>query len=206
MKLIDVKYAKFLLIFYLLISGNYIDTLFGCDIQNVLRNNRYIKHFLGFASLYLFVMLDKMNTNSPLQSLKIASAMYGWFVLSTRSDYRYLILSIAVIFGILIVSEIAEYYKKDEEREKELHKTLKDTIYHIDEHQRKYFTLSFIITLIGAFVYLGKRGFEYGREWSWEKFFVGVKQCKFNQEGTMKTKTDLQYIMKSLQMIYKSVV
>jgi len=49
---VEKSYALF--IFILIIGGNFIAELFPCKIQNVLRNNIYMKHLLRFFNIVLF--------------------------------------------------------------------------------------------------------------------------------------------------------
>ena len=68
-----------LLLFILLISGNYIGELFSCGLQKSFSNNRIYKHILGFFSLYL-VITTLLNTNllNPLQSSRIDKQIRPW--------------------------------------------------------------------------------------------------------------------------------
>ena len=41
---------KGIFLFIFIISGNYLGELLGCRLINVLTNNMFIKHFLGFLT------------------------------------------------------------------------------------------------------------------------------------------------------------
>ena len=49
--------ANALLIFILILSGNYLDDLFPCKVQYLIRNNLLMKHLVGFMILYFLTVL-----------------------------------------------------------------------------------------------------------------------------------------------------
>ena len=58
--------ANALFIFVLIISGNFLADLFPCHIQNLMKNNIYMKHLFGFMILYFLTIL----TFPELKSIK----------------------------------------------------------------------------------------------------------------------------------------
>ena len=55
-----------IMLFGLLVSGNYIGELFSCSIQRSFTNNRIYKHILGVLTLYFFItnLSNSKNTQS----------------------------------------------------------------------------------------------------------------------------------------------
>ena len=50
-----------ILVFILIISGNYIGQLFPCNVQAVLSESMIMKHVFGFLTLFFFVLLTLPN-------------------------------------------------------------------------------------------------------------------------------------------------
>ena len=99
--------------------------------------------------------------------------MYFWFVITTRTNYKYLFTIVLVLLAIVIIEKYKKYYEiKDEEKKVQNLKQI-----------NKYLSyLSIILTVVGFLVYLNEKYKEYGKNWSWNRFIMGKTFCNFDKE------------------------
>lgn len=168
--------SKNLFILYLLISGNYLGELFGCKAQYFFQKNMFFKHIIGLITLVFFVIFaeDPENmSNNPTSSILKSILLYFWFVITTRTNYKYLFTIVLVLLAIVIIEKYKKYYEiKDEEKKVE---NLKQINVYLSY-------LSIILTVVGFLVYLNEKYKEYGKNWSWNRFIMGKTFCNFDKE------------------------
>lgn len=191
---LDKFNIKSLFVLYLIISGNYLGQLLSCKVQKHFQNNMIIKHLLGFMTLYFFVIFAG-NSDQPIWTqMNTTIILYLWFILTTRTDIRYTIVILLSLLGIYIIdSQIKWYkslYKDDKNKPKNYHKIIKIFEYAYNG----MFLVAVAATLIGFAVYLGEKRFEYEKNWSWKKFFIGKPLCNFTDVGNPVGKSDFEYI------------
>ena len=169
--------SKNLFILYLLISGNYIGELFGCKVQYFLQKNMVLKHILGFITLLFFVIfVDESNNKieNPNKTILKASALYIWFLITTRTNYKYLFAIVLLLFLLVIIEKFKKYYEYQKEKEK---------VDYANKISKILSYLSALITIMGFLVYLNdKYQKEYGKIWSWKKFILGKEKCNFDKQ------------------------
>ena len=68
-------------IFYLLISANFLDGLFHPDVQKILAENTYAKHLIGIITMYVSVTVGHKRVTS--KHLMQTIVYYGLFYLTT---------------------------------------------------------------------------------------------------------------------------
>ena len=111
MKLNDFSdWAKAIFILYLMVSGNYIGTLFGCKIQTLFDNNMIVKHILGFATLYFFITLIEDSKSSdkdkslvpPHKKLFNTAFIYFAFMMSSKMTIHFWLPFLLMIGGIYV--------------------------------------------------------------------------------------------------------
>ena len=78
--------ANALLIFILIISGNYLDDLLPCKVQTLMRNNLIMKHLVAFMILYFLTVLTIPELKS-IKGIISAIGLYTLFLLSTKINY-----------------------------------------------------------------------------------------------------------------------
>jgi len=159
---------KSLFIFNLIISGNYIGNLFGCRIQELFDKNIYMKHILGFLTLYFFVsLIDSETKYNAIYKLLISFTIYIVFILSTKMYYKSWLGFISMIGLVYIISIIKEIFPEDE--------NLKNILTNI---QLGLTVLSVILLLVGMVYYMGEKKIEYREDFEYNKFFFGKPTCK----------------------------
>jgi hypothetical protein len=185
-----------LIIFYIIISGNFLAELFSCGTQRLF-NNSFVKHILGFITLYVFVVYvspGNISELSPIRQFGITIAIYIWFVITTRVDKRYFIIVLACFVSIVVIDMQVQYYTKNEDQYPMGTSTAQDKEQYFSimrNIQLSIGILSIIVTLFGFGVYTSKKKIEYGSGFTWFKYFRGNPTCK--DQNPIYDKSDLQY-------------
>lgn len=159
---------------YLILSANFLANLFGCRAQQEFVSNMWLKHLLGFMTMYLSIVLVDSTAKwsaSPSVQLGVASAFYVVFVLTTRMDYKWWV---AFIIGLCIVYILQVY--KDHEKTSEEDKKKYET------YQKYTMYVVGAILVVGFLVYYGKKQVEYGKKFNHLTFFLGKSKCAGNRE------------------------
>lgn len=160
--------GKYLFVLYLVISGNYLGNLFGCQVQNIFNNNMLVKHLLGFLTFYFFItVIDNTNTFNSKQKLIISLVVYSIFIMSTKTHYKFwyvLIIGLGIAYTLFIVKD---EYKTDEEKKKQ-----------IENIQKILVIVAMIALVLGFFYYMGEKKIEYGKDFEFKKFLLGAPTCR----------------------------
>ena len=184
-----LEFAPYLLLLYLIIAGQTLGGLVSCNVQQLL-NNHLFRHVMAFSTLAIFIIYTEIA--DPLWSFVLSSILYSWFVFSTRMDYGY-IIALGLCFFIMYVLRKLEQFllRHDESMDKEenkpiIYRWLKEQIDVVPRFSVITFYIAIAITIIGFFVYLGRKSVEYEKNWSWFKFMFGSENCKYNSDITKK--------------------
>jgi len=190
MKLNDFSdWAKAIFILYLMVSGNYIGTLFGCKIQNLFDNNMIVKHILGFATLYFFITLIEESKSSnkdkpvpPHKKLLNTAFIYFAFMMSSKMTIQFWVPFLLMVGGIYVLSIFKDYYSTED-----INKETPMKVETIDKMQN-YLLIGSIITLVVGFIYyIGEKKIEYGKDFSYYTFMVGNPTCRINNPKITQT-------------------
>ncbi len=154
-----------ILLFGLLVSGNYIGELFSCSIQRSFTKNRLYKHVLGILTLYFFITALKDNTNiSPLIYMVMSVITYTWFVIITLTPKLYTKIIVGLLIFLFILNDIDNHYKF-------LTPLTKFTIYFT------LFSLAICLSIYGCYQYFYLKRKEFGRKFDINKFIFGINKC-----------------------------
>lgn len=165
---------KNIFILYLIVSGNFLANLFGCKTQQALTNNMWLKHMLGFMTIYFFVVLADSNssfTDSPHTQLLFAIFCYVIFVLSTRMDYKWWV-GFILILSVYYILQVYKDHEKSNENEKKIYNHIQNGLTYT----------AVLVLLLGFIIYLGKKKEEYKNTFNWWTFLVGKPKCAFGKK------------------------
>lgn len=170
------------LLFILVISGNYIGELLPCRVQHQLQHNIYLKHFIGILTLSFFVILSLTNykTLSNIKKLGLSFVLYIFFLGFAKTHYSVWFSLMILITLIYIFSLI----KQDIENGKyKIFKnvTQQQNVNFIKKLNNIFSILSLIIVFFGVVVYYSEKHKEYKKKFSFLKFFIGKVTCKNNK-------------------------
>ena len=167
--------SKSIFVLYLIISGNFLANLFGCRTQYSLTNLMWLKHILGFMTMYFFIVLVYSKSRwstTPTTQLLFTILCYIIFIISTKMDYKWWIAFILILSTIYILQVYKDHYQTKE------------------QYKQKYTTyqtylsyLASITVIIGFIIYFGKKKIEYKDNFDLYTFLLGKPSCSFNADG-----------------------
>jgi hypothetical protein len=170
-----------LFILYLLISCNFLAQLFSCNLQKLLTQSMYAKHFFGFLTmLFCIIFVDSriQKESKYFEGVVYAILFYIWFWLTTRTQYYVTI----AIFTFLLIIYILQLHKNKLDQEEN-----KDTkqISQISTSQNILAVIAFLVTIGGFIQYYYRKTQEYNGvgdnpKWSTKDFILGVTKCREN--------------------------
>ena len=178
------KFSYLLIIFISLVSNDVKDVL-SCQMRYEIDNNIYFRHIIGILLFFAFIMslggwsfdrkIDDMKLNSPFSanvfdSIIHAIIIYMIFLLSSKSKFWINIIFFSFLLLIYIINTQREYYH--------IRKLIDD-----DTNTKlinfEYFLVfvAVLILIIGVIDYLIYQKKEYGSDFSYSKFIIGVNTC-----------------------------
>jgi Na+-transporting NADH:ubiquinone oxidoreductase subunit NqrE len=171
--------TKSLLLFYLLISSNFLPDIFGCNLQYYLKNNWFIKNLVAIMILYVFVISvnGKGADVSIFKQVLLTLSIFIWFYLSRDMNIVFLITLFILFFIIWIVYTRIQKIRNETNKNDEI---LQDK-FKIDRYQNiniRIFYIAIIITIIGLICFVGEHKYKY-KNVSYYKLFISRQYCKF---------------------------
>lgn len=166
----DIVKGVFLLV--LAVSGNFVAETLGCKTQKLLSENMYAKHVIIVLMLYFAIGFTSSDVPThPFEVGKTTIGIYILFLLFTKMDLTFTMVTFALLSITYITTTFIAYYKEvtpDETDQIELIEKIKDGL---------------LITMVGTILlgfglYYNKQYNEYYKTWSPFKFIFGVNKCK----------------------------
>jgi len=173
-------YAIFILV--LIATSEHISALMPCKIQNILKNNIFVKHFLCLLTMIFFVVIttEPLKDKNLLEIFSKSLVLYFIFLLLIKNDYRVFILVIFLL-GILYLITIKKYElldilkkENDPNQKKNIEKQI-NTIIYIDNI---FFIIILIFIIIGFLIYAQEKRKEYNDKFNYITFLLGKVKCK----------------------------
>jgi hypothetical protein len=158
-----------------MISSNFLGSVFGCQVQDIMANNMLVKHLLGFLTLFFFVSLVDTSEYSPVYKLMFTTIVYLCFMLSTKLNSNMWIIFITMLALVYIMFIVKDSIKDNEYKQ------------YIGYTQLALVCGAVVVLVIGSIYYLGEKKIEYGDKFSYSTFFVGTPTCKRHTPKTNKT-------------------
>jgi uncharacterized membrane protein len=172
--------ANALLIFILIISGNYLDDLLPCKVQTLMRNNLIMKHLVAFMILYFLTVLTIPELKS-IKGIISAIGLYTLFLLSTKINYiawaiMLFIYAIVYLMNIAIGDLKKKINKSTTKEERELKEKSIITMRRI---MSWLVIVNMVIIVVGFIYYFGMKKMQHGNKFSLQQFFFDVPICGY---------------------------
>jgi len=178
------KFSYLLIIFISLVSNDVKDVL-SCQMRYEIDNNIYFRHIIGILLFFAFIMslggwsfdkkIDDMKLNNPFSanvfdSIIHAIIIYMIFLLSSKSKFWINIIFFSFLLLIYIINTQRDYYYI---------RNLIDDDTNTKLINLEYFLVfvAVLILIIGVIDYLIYQKKEYGSNFSYSKFIIGVNTC-----------------------------
>jgi hypothetical protein len=166
---------------FLWIVFGYLSVLLNCDLQRFLQSHQLVLHAFGLiAFFFLFTLLDSNNT-SDIKVLWVKTVfVYILFVLMTKSKWYFVL----PVIGLLLIDQSLKKFilinhaaGKDVTEEKKFQKTATHAIN----------ICIIVVILLGTIHYMYLQHIEYGKNFSFSHFFLGITKCKAVSPRYVKT-------------------
>lgn len=184
----DVFLSRFAFIFliYAVITSGYINEVLSCQMQNELKSSKYFRHMLGILLVFVFIMLEggwsfdsetdnkasnNWSSGNVLHTLIFALGIYVIFIISSKSKLVPNLIFFGLVFAIYVLNTQRNYYY---ERKMITDEQNRQIIYIC----KILFMFAMIILSYGFVEYIGYQKSEYGSEFRWSTFLLGVSKCK----------------------------
>ena len=147
-----------LLMFCLVVGGNYIGDLFSCGIQDRFNTSMISKHIIGIMTMFFFVVIANKKSDSSISNLIIKTiVLYSIFIGISITDNKYTLPLIVLIFTIFLINIYTTKYLKNMSKEKE------ENIIKLGEKINKYILIIFILGLTyGILLQYSKKKIQHG--------------------------------------------
>lgn len=158
----NTSLAKILLIFYMIVASNCTENLLSKQTREIINNNRYIQHMIGFMTLFVLITLvsDQIDTRS---ALIYAILGYIWFVFSTKLDIHWNIVIIILLFIGYMYENSNKIRVNEIKTDNSLTNDQKQILLNEIESTQTWIVGSVIIvTILGTFFYSQKKIEQYG--------------------------------------------
>jgi hypothetical protein len=164
----------YLALIYLVISSNYLGTLFGCRVQQMFSETMWLKHVLGLFTTYFLIVLASPPENfTHTETLAFSIFIYGWFYLTTKMHVQFwipMILLVMTTYGIYVYLRQRNSNKEDKKVDSQTH--------FLQKVQMGSIVIAGILTILGVLVYYGEKKLEYGKLFDKVTFWTGRHICK----------------------------
>ena len=142
-----LQHGFYIILIYLLISGNYLNHLLGCKVHAILDNTLWLKHLLGFMTTYFLIILAvPPDTYGHRETLGFTAVIYIWFYLTTRMNATFWIPMITLAtLAFFLHMYIGQ-------------RNIKDTFaYRGKVLQTGMIVVAAVLTIVGVVVHYGER-------------------------------------------------
>ena len=183
--------------FFLLICADSTSNLFPCQLRRVLDNNLILKHMMVYLTItFLIVLLENIPDKNLYKIFSISFYLYVIFILISKTEYGFFvpILIITAIIYILFLKreELNKQAELASKKEKEELEKKHDIIIKLNN---LLIIVIFILTIIGFFVYMGRKKFEYKNNFNYLTFIFGKIECD-GSPSKIDYSTSLKYLFK----------
>jgi hypothetical protein len=169
----NIENGIYLVLIYLVISGNYLGNLFGCRVQELFHKSMAMKHLLGLFTAYFLIILASPPENySPMETIALSASIYFWFFLTTKMHYTFWIPMMVTALAAFFLYNYKRHIESKEEEKKDRTWML--------EMQKVFLGISAVSTILGTLAYYGEKKIEYGAAFSAWDFWLGKPECRRN--------------------------
>ena len=102
----------YMIIFYMTISTNFLSELYNPDLIYLLKTNLYVKHIIGYITLFTFIIVAHSSGNL-VYDIKLSFITYVIFIMSTKINPYYFLFSIILIYFAYLLDKFNELYITD---------------------------------------------------------------------------------------------
>ena len=169
---LDIELNKSLFLLFLVVSGNYIGELLGCQTQKFFSESMYAKHIILICLIFFTINLIGENSVHPLEVLKKSLLLWSFYLILTKMDLNITLVVLSLLFSLYVYDEYQKYMDNNKiNYDKKQYENNKVYIQY----------LIMIIILIGFIKYYLRQKKEHKSEFNHIKYLLGTSQCNFKK-------------------------
>lgn len=170
-KTTDPKIIQSVFLLLLAMSGAYIDNIFGCQAQYIIKTNVFAKHLILLFIIYFTVTYSGDNDDEeydPLEFLKSSIIIWILYTLFIRQNLDFTIISGLLLMATYVLDGYVKKYEKkgDDEKKEKMLKYKKIALYS-----------SVGSIILGSSIYFIDKKNEYKDNFDFYKFIFGTVVC-----------------------------
>ena len=181
----QIQKLAFIIVCFIIISGNTVTHILSCQTQKFLRDNVYIKHVIGFLLIFIFIMLEggwsfdeelqnresvDWSNGNTFDTLVYTLIMYALFILMSKMKLVANMTLLFLLFLIYILNSQREFlYKRNV-----IH--YKDNILYTN-YIYGLTLLALLVCIFGVYDYYIYQTLEYGENFDTFLFLFSTNRC-----------------------------
>jgi len=156
---------------YLWLLFGFLSTMINCDLQRFIHSHPLARHIVAFiAFFFLFTIIDTNNKTNMATIWVKTFVVYVLFILTTKSKWYFAM----PVLGLLLIDQSI---KKHVSLMQSQNKIDIDTTLKYKEASRFINVFVTATIIAGAIHYIFVQKQEYGKSFSYSKFFLGTMTC-----------------------------
>lgn len=176
----DNNLLKSVLLLTLAVSGNFVGNTLSCKTQYNLTNNMLLKHLLLFFIIFFTLSYTKSTILNPNELLKNSLIIWVCFLMYTKQNAKFTIVSSLLIVATYVLNNYEEYYNellKIETETENDKKDYKSKSIKISKFKNITYNLIVVSIISGFLFYLYEKKKEYGENFDPKTFIFGKVTC-----------------------------
>lgn len=181
----QIQKLAFIIVCFIIISGNTVTHILSCQTQKFLTDNVYIKHVIGFLLIFIFIMLEggwsfddelqnresvNWSNGNSFDTLGYTFILYTLFLLTSKMKLLANMTLLFLLLSIYILNSQREFLYK------------RNVIHYKDNIQYNYYIYgltfcAFIVSIFGIYDYYKYQKLEYGDKFDIMLFMFSTKNC-----------------------------
>jgi hypothetical protein len=170
--MIDLELTKSLFLLFLVVCGNYIGELLGCQTQKLLSDNMYAKHITLVCLIFFTINLIGDTKLHPVEVAQKSVLLWLFYLILTKMNVQVTLVVLCLLFTLYVFDEYQSYLDESkEDYDKEQYETYK-----------LYLQYAIMMIMVFGFItYYMKQRKEHRKDFNLVSFLVGTSQCDFKQ-------------------------
>ena len=167
------RYSSAILLFFFLISSNYLGGLYSCGIKRLLEK-RWVVHILAIVTMFVSVInANAVPTDSTVKSFLVSVGLYGVFVAMTKGKLAFNLVVIGLLVAVYLLTQAIN--NSDLTQEEQAQRV---------EMMTKLRTVLLVgmvgTCVIGTGRYFQSKKSKFGSGFNFAKFWIGTDDCGGN--------------------------
>jgi membrane protein implicated in regulation of membrane protease activity len=164
--------SKVLLIFYLVIAGNFTKNLVSKQLKTFFEENRMAQHAIALITLLVLIISTGGVVDTKI-AIIYTMIGYVWFIFTTKLDAQWNMVIILILVAGYLYENSIDNKTKMMNADKSLKDSDKKIIVEKDSMIKSYIVIgALVVTVIGTVMYSNKKHVQYGGGYNWLTYML----------------------------------